>query len=150
LRRNTLTLDARIQYNFSALPSVQAGVSGARMLSKPIRTVLRWQLLVTAALTLVAGVLAGAHGALSAALGGAVSAGAGWVSATVATKGKAESAGGVLVTAFKAEGVKVGMIAILLWLVLATYAEVVVLAFLGSFMATIVIFSMAFFVREND
>ena len=42
------------------------------------------------------------------------------------------------------------MIAILLWLVLATYAEVVVLAFLGSFMATIVIFSMAFFVREYD
>jgi len=120
------------------------------LLSKPIRTVLRWQLLVTAALTLLAGVLAGVHGALSAALGGAVSLGAGWVSAIVATKGKADSAGGVLVTAFKAEGIKIGLIAILLWLVLATYAEVVVLAFLGSFMATIVIFSMAFFVREYD
>ncbi len=120
------------------------------MLSKPIRTVLRWQMLATAVLALVGGVLAGVHGALSAALGGAVSVGAGWIAATVAAKGKTESAGGVLVNAFKAEGIKIGLIAILLWLVLATYAEVVVLAFLGSFMATILIFSMAFFVREND
>lgn len=120
------------------------------MLSKPIRTVLWWQLFATAALTLVAGAVVGAHGALSAALGGAVSVGAGWISAMVAAKGKAESAGGVLITAFKAEGIKIGLIAILLWVVLATYAEVVVLVFLGSFLATIVIFSMAFFVREND
>jgi ATP synthase protein I len=120
------------------------------LLSKPIRTVLRWQLLVTAALTLVAGALAGAHGAYSAALGGAVSVGAGWLSAMVAAKGKSGSAEGVLATAFKAEGIKIGLIAVLLWLVLANYAEVVVLAFLGSFMATIVIFSMAFFVREYD
>ncbi len=120
------------------------------MLSKPIRTVLRWQLLATAALALVAGALAGAHGALSAALGGAVSVGAGWASARVATTGKADSAGGVLVTALKAEGVKLGVIAILLWLVLAAYTEVVVPVFLGSFMATVLIFSMALFVREHN
>ena len=107
-------------------------------------------MVVTAALALLAGVLAGAHGALSAALGGAVSISAGWVAAKVATREKAESAGGVLINAFKAEAVKIGLIAVLLWLVLATYAEVVVLAFLGSFMATILIFSMAFFVREQD
>jgi ATP synthase protein I len=115
----------------------------------PLRTVLRWQLAATAALTLLAGVLAGAHGAVSAALGGAVSVGAGWASAKVAARGKAGSAGGVLVTALTAEGVKLGVIAFLLWLVLAAYAEVVVTAFLGSFMATALIFSMAFFVREH-
>ena len=120
------------------------------MLSRPIRTVFRWQLLVTAALTLAAGVWVGVHGALSAALGGAVSITAGSIAALVVARGKADSAGGVLVTVFKAEGIKIGMIAILLWLVLATYAEVVVLAFLGTFLATIVIFSMAFFVRETD
>jgi len=64
--------------------------------------------------------------------------------------GKADSAGGVLVTALKAEGVKLGVIAILLWLVLAAYSEVVVPAFLGTFMATVLIFSMAFFVREHN
>lgn len=121
-----------------------------RIPSKPIRTVLRWQLVATTVLAAAAGILAGAHGALSAALGGAVSVCAGWTSAMVATSGKEGSAGGVLVTALKAEGVKLGVIALLLWLVLRTYAEVVVTVFLGSFVATVLIFSMAFFVREHD
>lgn len=124
--------------------------AGPRLLSKPIRTVLRWQLIATAALTLVAGLLAGAHGALSAALGGAVSVCAGGASAVVASLGKAQSAGGVLVGALRAEGVKIGLIVILLWLVLATYSDVVVLAFFGSFFATVLIFAMAFFVREFE
>ena len=119
------------------------------MLSKPIRTVLRWQLFATAVLTLLAGVVAGAHGALSAALGGAVSVCAGWASGAVAARGKAKSAGEVLVGALLAEGIKIGLIVILLGLVLATYSEVVVMVFLGSFLATVLIFSMAFFVREH-
>ena len=124
--------------------------TSGRSLSKPIRVVIRWQFLATAVLTLLAGVLAGAHGALSAALGGAVSISAGWASGMVATTGRAQSAGGVLVTALKAEGVKLGMIAILLGIVLSVYAEVEVLAFLGSFVATALIFSMALFVREHN
>lgn len=119
-----------------------------RLLSKPIRTVLRWQLIATAALTLVAAILAGVHGALSAALGGAVSVCAGWISAVVASKGKAQSAGGVVIGALTAEGVKLGLIVILLWLVLTTYSDVVVPGFIGSFLVTAVIFAMAFFVRE--
>lgn len=120
------------------------------VLSKPIRTVLRWQLFATAALTLLAGVLGGMHGAWSAGLGGAVSIGAGWVSGLVAATGKGESAGGVVVTALIAEGVKLGVIACLLGIVLFAYAEVVVPVFLGSFIATALIFSMAFFVREHN
>ena len=119
------------------------------MLSKPIRTVLRWQLLATTALALLAGALAGAHGALSAALGGAVSLCAGWASGAVAARQKAKSAGEVLLGALQAEGVKLGLIVVLLGLVLATYNEVVVAMFLGSFVATALIFSMAFFVREH-
>jgi ATP synthase protein I len=117
-------------------------------LRKPIRTVLRWQLIATAALTLAGGILAGVDGALSAALGGAVSVSAGWVAAVVASKGKAQSAGDVLVGALMAEGVKIGLIVILLWLVLATYEGVVAPAFFGSFLVTVLIFGMAFFVRE--
>lgn len=120
------------------------------IISKPIRVVLLWQLGLTLALALLAGLLAGMHGALSAALGGAVSLCAGGVSGVVAGLGGARSAGGVLFGALRAEGVKVGLIAILLWLVLATYDEVVMIAFLGTFMATILIFSMAFFVRETE
>lgn len=118
-------------------------------LRKPIRTVLRWQLIATAALTLAGGILAGIDGALSAALGGAVSLCAGWASGAVAARRRAKSAGDVLLGALQAEGVKIGLIVALLGIVLATYDEVVVTAFLGSFVATALIFSMAFFVREH-
>jgi len=107
-------------------------------------------LIATVALALLGGVLAGAHGAVSAALGGVVSVSAGWVSAMVAGSGREKSAGGVLVTALKAEGIKLGVMACLLGIVLIVYAEVVVPAFLGSFLLTALIFSMAFFVREHN
>ena len=119
------------------------------MLSKPIRTVLRWQFIATAVLAFPAGFLAGAQGALSAVLGGAVSLCAGWASGIVAARGRAKSAGEVLAGALTAEAVKIGLIIVLLGMVLAFYDEVVVMAFLGTFMATALIFSMAFFVREH-
>ena len=119
------------------------------MLSKPIRTVLRWQLIATAVLAFAAGILAGAQGALSAALGGAISLSAGWASGIVAARGKAKSAGEVLAGALTAEAIKIGLMLVLLVAVLALYDEVVVVAFLGSFIAAALIFSMAFFVREH-
>ena len=112
--------------------------------------VLVWQLAVTAAFTLLAGVVAGAHGALSAALGGAVSLCAGWSSAVVAAKGKARSAGGILFGALRAEGVKLGVMLVMLGIAFAAYEQMVAAAFLGTFVATAVIFSMAFFVREYN
>jgi ATP synthase protein I len=124
--------------------------AGFRALKRPIRTVLRWQLFATAALTLLAWMLAGGHGALSAALGGAVSMCAGTASAMVASLGDKQSAGGIVTGALRAEGVKVALLVGLLWLVLANYADVIAPAFFGSFIATILIFSMAFFVREYD
>ncbi|HUJ87977.1 MAG TPA: ATP synthase subunit I [Burkholderiales bacterium] len=120
-----------------------------RRLSKPVRTVLRWQLIVTAALALIAATVVGADGALSAALGGLISVLAGLVSALVAASGKAGSAGGVLLGALRAEGIKIGLMVILLWLVLAAYRNVVALALLGSFAATMLIFTMAFIVRDH-
>lgn len=119
-------------------------------LRRPIRTVLWWQAVATAGLTLAGGLLAGVHGALSAALGGAVSMAAGWCSAVVAARGKGQSAGGVLISALTAEAVKIGLIVLLLWLVLANYDDVVIPALLGSFVVTVLIFTMAFFVREYD
>jgi len=119
-----------------------------RGLGKPVRTVLRWQLWVTAILSLAAGLVAGVDGALSAALGGSISVVAGAISGLVAAKGRADSAGGVIVAALTAEGVKIGLIVLLLWLVLMLYKDVVAVAFLGTFIITVVIFALAFFVRE--
>jgi ATP synthase protein I len=120
-----------------------------RALSRPVLTVLRWQLIATAASTLIAGALAEGHGAVSAALGGSVSIVSGVVSAAVASLGKADSAGEMVLLALGAEAVKIGLIVVLLGLVLVTYEDVVVGAFLGAFVPTILIFSMAFFVREH-
>jgi len=123
-----------------------------RVLHKPIRTVLLWQLAATAAMTLAAAVLAEADtvtaSALSAAAGGAVSILAGMAAALVASLSNAKSAGGVLVGALRAEAVKIGLSLLLLWLVLANYEEASVGVFLGAFVVTMLIFSMAFFVRE--
>ena len=124
--------------------------AGLGSLRRPIRTVLGWQVAATTALTLAGGLLAGVDGAMSAALGGAVSIAAGWVSAVVAARGKAQSAGGVLISALTAEAVKIGLIVLLLWLVLALYDNVVAPVLIGSFVITILVFTMAFFVREHD
>jgi ATP synthase protein I len=117
--------------------------------SRAIRTVLRWQLLATAALAALAAYLAGPHGALSAALGGLVSFAAGVGFAVVASRGRADDAGSVVVGALRAEGVKIALIVLLLWLVMATYKSVVVLAFFGTFIVATVLFSAAALVREH-
>ncbi len=122
----------------------------SRVLSRPLRTVLRWQLIATAALALAGGILAGADGALSAALGGAVSLCAGLVSGMVASKGRSQSAAEVLIGALTAEGVKIVLIVLLLWLVLATYRDVVMPAFIGAFVLTALFLAMAFFVRDYE
>ena len=124
--------------------------AGLGALRRPIRIVLLWQVVATAALTLAGGLLAGVDGALSAACGGAVSIVAGGISAVVAARGKAQSAGGVLIGALSAEAVKIGLIVFLLWLVLTTYDRVVTPALVGSFVVTVLIFTMAFLVREHD
>jgi ATP synthase protein I len=144
-----LTVAAGKSYTHPA--SLDAGTMNAkpRILSRPIRTVLLWQLLATAAMVLVAAALAGAHGAISAALGGLVSVGAGLAAAAAAVGGKAGSAGGILVVALRAEGIKIGLAMILLWLVFWLYRDVVAVAFIGAFLATMLIFAMAFFVRDT-
>jgi ATP synthase protein I len=118
-----------------------------RPLSRPIRTVLLWQLAATAVMMVAGGFLAGGHGALSGALGGTISIGAGLVATWVAAR-RVKSAAGVLVGALTAEAVKLGLAVLLLWLVLANYADAVVGAVLASFIVTMLIFGMAFFVRD--
>ncbi len=135
-------------YNFQALPGAEIKNAMLRRLSKPIRVVFRWQLAAAAVLTLAGGMLAGKHGAISAAAGALVSIIAGLAAAYVASWSGAKSAGGVVTGALRAEAVKIGLAVLLLWLVLSVYAEAVAIAFIGSFLATTVIFSMAFFVRE--
>jgi F0F1-type ATP synthase assembly protein I len=135
-------------YNFAALLGAKRTNAMLRQLSKPIRTVLRWQLAATAAMTIAAALLSGAPAAGSAAAGGLISVVAGLVSAFVASRSDAKSAGGILFGALRAETVKIGLAVLLLWLVLANYGEAAVGVLVGSFVVTMLIFAMAFFVRD--
>jgi ATP synthase protein I len=135
-------------YNPPALPGAGKSNAMLRHLSKPIRVVFLWQLAATAVLVLAAVAVAGENGAISAAAGGAISMIAGIAAAFVASRGRGKSAGGVVVGALMAEAVKLGLAVVLLWLVLVSYPEAVIAALLGTFVATMLIFAMAFFVRE--
>ncbi|MEO7386590.1 MAG: ATP synthase subunit I [Gammaproteobacteria bacterium] len=116
--------------------------------SRAIRTVLRWQLMATAALAVISALAAGRHGALSAVLGGLVSFVAGLGFATVASASRKDSAGLAMLAALRAEAFKVVLIVLLLWIVLTIYKNVVIVAFIGTFIATTTVFALALFVRE--
>jgi hypothetical protein len=50
--------------------------------------------------------------------------------------------------ALRAETVKIGLAVLLLWLVLANYSQAVVGALIATFIVTLLIFALAFFVRD--
>ena len=137
-----------MRYTFSALPGAKSSNVMLRALRRPIRTVLMWQLAASAVMAAAAALLADMASALSAAAGGGVSIIAGLASALVASLSNAKSAGGVLAGALRAEAVRLGLALLLLWLVLANYPGTAGGVFLGAFVVTMLIFSMAFFVRE--
>jgi ATP synthase protein I len=118
------------------------------LLTKPIRNVLKWQALATAAIAALGGLFAGVHGALSAALGGIVNLSACVVYAVVLGLAKPATPGGTIVALFRAEGSKILVIVLQLWLVLATYKDVVLAAFFAAFVITVLLFRMALLVRD--
>lgn len=117
---------------------------------RPIRIVLRWQLIATAALTLLFGFLWGLHGALSAALGGAINLVAGCAFAFMASRSKTGSIGEALRGVFRAEATKVALILVLLPAVLAHYRDIVHAAFFASFVVTVMVFAAAIAVRDAE
>lgn len=120
---------------------------------RKFRPVFGLQVLATTIIASIAAWLAGTHGAISALLGGLISIVAGLVFVLMAAKStakKGRSAGEVLFAALKAEVAKLFLSLLLLWLVLATYQGVVIVGLLGSFVLTLLIFSMALFAGDKD
>ncbi len=118
------------------------------VLSRPVRTVLLWQVVATALIAAFGGAFAGAHGATSGVLGGLVGIVGGLTFAWFAGRNRAASPEGVLFAALKAEGIKVLVLVALLGLVLVTYQSCVVPVLIGAFIASTMIFGFAFFVRD--
>ena len=110
------------------------------------------QVLATIIIASITGWIAGVNGAISALLGGLIGIIAGLAFVFLAAKSareKGKTAGEVVFGALKAEGVKLFLAGLLLWLVLVFYKEVVVLGLVGSFIASILIFSLAMFASDK-
>lgn len=116
--------------------------------SRPIRVVLGWQVLATAAMTAFCGWFAGVHGALSAAIGGGTGVAGGLAFAWMASRSRADNPERLVYSALRAEALKLAVFVCLLWIVLATYQNVVVLGLIGSFLVSAVVFTLAVFVRD--
>ncbi len=118
-------------------------------LAQPIRTVLRWQLVATALAVVVVGWLAGVHGALSAALGGAISMTGGLAAAWFALRKPASDAATAISSALVAEALKVLLLVAGLAAVFVLYKNVVAIGLIATFTVTTILFSMALFVKET-
>ncbi|MEO5701689.1 MAG: ATP synthase subunit I [Casimicrobiaceae bacterium] len=113
---------------------------------------LKWQVIATAILAATAGAWSGTNGMVSAILGGGLNVVASLVYAALLAMGTAggtrRGAQVALVAMFRAEAGKVLAIIAQLWVVLSMYQGVVIPAFFGTFVITVIVFSMAFFVRD--
>ena len=113
------------------------------------RPIIGLQVLCTAVAALLSAWIAGLHGAVSAALGGTIGIVAGLAFAALAARSKAKSAGEALYAALRAEAVKVVLMILLLWAVMATYRDVVAVGLIGAFIATVLIFTTAVAVHDK-
>ena len=121
---------------------------GKTLSTRPFRAVLVWQAAATLGIAAIAGLWAGIHGALSAVLGGVINLAAGVVYAFVLVLAPGKTAGATVVAMFRAEAAKILVIVGQLWLVLATYREIVLPALLAAFVITVLLFRVALFVRD--
>ena len=98
---------------------------------------------------LIAGIWVGPHGALSALLGGLINIAAGTVFGWVAAHSRKRTPAEALLALVRAEAAKVVLIVLQLWVVLVNYKQLVPAPFFGTFILTVIFFSMAFFVRDR-
>ena len=116
--------------------------------SKPVRAVLKWQLVVTIAMAVAAAFWLGIEGAISALLGGLVMMIAGGVYAAMTGGNKVRSAGDTLRALVRDEASKIGLIVLQLWVVLTAYAAVVPTVFIGTFVVAVLIYPIALLIRD--
>lgn len=111
-------------------------------------TALRWQIYATAVLGLLAGILIGVHGAVSAVLGGIINQVADLAYAMLASGSRVRTAGNTLRALFRAEAARIILIVLQMGWVLTSYKDVVHPVFFIAFVVSVVVFRTAILVKE--
>lgn len=120
----------------------------ARIDSKPMRTVIRWQIYVTAGLGLLAGLMIGVHGAVSAVLGGIINQIADLAYAMLVSGSRVRTAGNTLRALFRAEAARIILIVLQMGWALTVYKEIVHPVFFIAFAVSVIVFRMAILIKE--
>jgi ATP synthase protein I len=128
--------------------AVPDSLSGRSPYRYPLRRVAGWQLIATGIIAAAGSIGWGWHGAISGVLGGVTNMAAGAAYAFLVGLANPSSAAGTLVTAFRAEAVKVVLIVIQLWLVLTMYPDVVHAVFFAAFVVTVLVTQAAILIRD--
>lgn len=117
--------------------------------NRPLKIVLRVQLLITLVVAVAIGIFLGVQSAISAALGGSVSVISSAAYAIIVSHHKGYTAGETIRTALRAESVKIILTVILLWVVFKFYEDLNAFAFIGTFILTVLAYSMALLVSDD-
>jgi ATP synthase protein I len=118
-------------------------------IGRAFRRTMAWQVAVSTLLAVIAGLVVGRHGVLSAMLGGGIGTFGVLAFALVSGRPSGDSHNAVRV-ALRAEAAKVLVIVVLLWLAFVAYRDMVVLAFLGAFVVSVLLSGLAFAVSGDQ
>ena len=118
-------------------------------IGRAFRFTMAWQAAASGALAIVAGIVAGTNGFLSAVLGGGIGVIGVLVFAVISRRRPGGSRNAMRV-ALRAEAAKVLVIAVLLWLSFVGYHDIVVPAFLGAFVVSVLLSGLAFAVSSDQ
>jgi ATP synthase protein I len=111
-------------------------------IGRAFRAAIAWQSVAIVSIAPVAAIWAGTQGLLSAILGGGIGV-VGILIFALMSGGTAPSAGLAMRVALRAEAAKIVAIVILLWLSFAAYREMVVLAFMSTFIVSVLLAGIA-------
>ena len=118
-------------------------------ISGQIRAILKYQAIATLSIALIVGGIGGMHWGVSALLGGLISLLGGVTYGAMLSRVGKGSAENALIGMLRAESAKILVIVLLLWLVFSSYSQVFGAGFIGTFIVTTLIFSLAIFTRQK-
>ncbi|WMJ08763.1 ATP synthase subunit I [Nitrosomonas sp. sh817] len=117
--------------------------------NRPLKIVLRIQLLVTLIAASVFWIMTDLHGGISALLGGLISVITTAAYAVMVSQHSGFTAGAALRTALRAEAVKIILTIGFLWVVFKCYESVNAFVFIGTFILIVLIYSLALLIADD-